>query len=181
MVTSDSEKKAESDSVIRRIEQMSYRWTKVIVIICGSFILISVLMVAVDVGGRYIINKPLTGAVELESTLLSFIAFLGLAYGLIKGTHVRMTILFDKFPRTFQFIAEMLVCIIGLALFGILTWTGIRQFWDSLIMHETISYAVKVPFWPAKLALPVGTFLMFIQLIIYMLQKVDSMLLRKES
>lgn len=38
-----------------------------------------------------------------------------------------------------------------------------RQFWESWLARETMMAAVKIPYWLAKLALPIGFFLMTIQ------------------
>jgi TRAP-type C4-dicarboxylate transport system permease small subunit len=161
------------------IEKLSLKWNRVLVIIASVFILSTMFLVAADVSGRFFFGRPITSAIEIGQIMLAYIAFLSLSYGLIKRTHVRVTLLFDRFPQKVRHFAEILSAIAGIAFFSLLLWGGTEQFWDSWIIKEIMPAAARLPYWFPKLAFPIGAALMIIQLLIYLLRPISVLFFKR--
>lgn len=162
-------KNSKFHNFIQRIEKASYRWNEALTPLSSIFILASMLLVVADVSGRYLLNKPIMGAVEIEQIMLAYIAFFALSYALTKKTHVRMRLILNMFPQRVQWAAEVFAGLAGIFLFVLLIWGGVEQFWRSWVVREIMPAAIKLPYWLAKLSLPVGAFLVTVQYIIYTL------------
>ena len=121
-------------------------------------------VIIIDVGGRFLFNQPLLGGVEISQILLAWILFLPLAYALVRGAHVRVTILSERLPRRANLVLDVVVTILSLGLFGLAIYACWGYFWDSISVEETMAAPIWLPLWAAKLAVPLGFFLIFAQL-----------------
>jgi len=136
----------------------------------GGVLLAMTVLVVVDVIMRYIFNNPVPGGTESTELLLDHIVLVGMAYGLIVGTHVRVTIIFGRLPPLSRRVINILDCVLGIAFFGILTYTAWQFFWDSLIIQEIMMATVKLPYWAGKIAFPIGFLLFAMQFFVLLLR-----------
>ena len=134
--------------------------------VLGLLTLALMFVIVIDVGGRYLFNKPLQGGVEISQILLAWILFLPLAYTLIRGAHVRVTILTMRLPHRHKLIVEDIITIISLGFFALAIYASWMHFLDSISVGETMAAPIWLPLWAAKLAVPLGLFLIFAQLCI---------------
>ncbi len=155
--------------LIQRLELVSRKVNEVLAVTAGAIIILMMMMVVVDVSGRYLFNKPIVGGIEIEQIMLAYVIFFSFAYALVVGGHVRMTLLLDRFHPRLRLLAELLAGVLGLTLFGLLTWGGWTQFWESWVMREYMPAAIDLPFWLPKFAVPVGMFLISVQFIVHFL------------
>jgi len=86
--------------------------------ITGSLILVVTMLIVIDAGGRFMLNRPLTGGVEVSILLMAFIVFFALPYALFQGAHVRVTAAIKYLPDNWQEPVEILICIAGILFFG---------------------------------------------------------------
>lgn len=125
----------------------------------GLLVIVLTLLIVVDVGGRFFFNKPLKGGVEISRTVLAWILFLSLAYGLIQGTHVRVTLITMRLKPRLHFMAEVFTALVSLLFFGFGFYSGLEQFKLSYMIGEEMAAPIWIPFWLPKLGLPIGCFL----------------------
>ncbi|MDP6783307.1 MAG: TRAP transporter small permease, partial [Dehalococcoidia bacterium] len=93
---------------IQRFETASRRVNEVLAIAAGGVTIAIMIMVVVDVSGRYLFNKPIVGGIEIEQIMLAYLIFFSFAYALVVGGHVRMTLILDRFGRRLRLVAELL-------------------------------------------------------------------------
>jgi len=136
---------------------------KWIAIVAGSLIIVVTLLIVIDSAGRFLFNKPLTGGVEISILLSAFIVFWGLAYALIQGAHVQFTLFEVMFPAKFRKIFEVFINSLGMLFMAFAFYATSRQFWESWLASETMMAPVKIPYWLAKFALPIGFLLITVQ------------------
>ncbi len=148
----------------RAAMQKLLSYQKALANILATLILALMFLIVVDVGGRFLLNKPLQGGVEISQIVLVWILFSGLAYALIQGAHVRVTLLLTYMGRRFNLAAEMLIRIASLIFFAFVIYGGWVLFWDSFLVGETMPAPIWLPLWAAKLAVPIGFSLIFVQL-----------------
>ena len=134
---------------------------------CGILILASVAVV-IDVSLRVLFLQPIPGVTESLAIALPYVAFLSMSYALSRGTHVRVTILFDRLPRKIRLWADNFTCLVALAFLGILVSYGWLHFWESFMVNEEMMAQVFIPAWLGKFAMPLGIFFFFAQYLIRM-------------
>jgi TRAP-type C4-dicarboxylate transport system permease small subunit len=128
--------------------------------ILGMLILVLMFIIVVDACGRFMFNKPLPGAVELSRVVLAWILYLSLPWGLIQGVHVRVMLFLDRYPPRLRQTVEIMIVFLSMVVFSLMIYAGSRMFWNSFKFGETMAAPIWIPFWLAKLAVPVGCLMM---------------------
>jgi TRAP-type C4-dicarboxylate transport system permease small subunit len=152
--------------------QKILRFQKVLANILGLLVLVLMFIIVIEVVGRFLFDTPLKGGVEFSTIVMTWILFLPLAYALVRGAHVRVTLIVMHLPPRVSLIVEILVSIVSLGFFGLITYVGWLQFWDSISVGEIMPAPIWLPLWFAKLAVPLGFFLFFVQLSVNMIERV---------
>ena len=132
--------------------------------VLGVLIMIIMFLIVIDVGGRYLFDSPLLGGVEVSRVVLAWILFLALVYGLVQGAHVRVSLVTNRLPPRLRLMSEVFTAVLSLGFFALATYSGWEQFKLSFEVLEEMPSPIWIPFWLPKLAVPVGCFLMAVQL-----------------
>ena len=125
----------------------------------STFVLM--LLTTADAGGRYLLNRPITGAYEITANYLMIAGvFMALCFGYREGAYIRVTFLADRLPGKVKLAVNHIVQVISM-LYGVLLVIGtfqqtLRVFSD----HTTLSSVDFIPLGPAYLIVPVGLFFM---------------------
>ena len=135
----------------------------------GMLIFVMALLVASDVLLRNILGKPITGAVEVTQLMMPAIIFLALAYALAQGAHVRVSLLIGRLPPQSQLWAEIFACVVGVVFCVVLLYFAFLYCWEAVRAKELIMAAVKLPWWPSKVAMVVGLFVFSLQFFLILL------------
>jgi TRAP-type C4-dicarboxylate transport system permease small subunit len=134
--------------------------------VLGLLIILIVLIIVLEAGSRYLLNKPLPGPIEGSRVILAWILFMSLAYALFQRVHIQVQLFLDRYPRRVRFVMDNLIDVVSLCFFGILAYSGWLQFWESFKVGETMAAPIWIPFWLAKLAVPIGCLIFVIQFVI---------------
>jgi TRAP-type mannitol/chloroaromatic compound transport system permease small subunit len=129
-----------------------------------SFVTLALMLIVVyDVAMRYILNCPTEWGLELNGFLLLAITFLGGAYAFLKGAHVRVTIIHDRFSPRVKAIVDLLTYLVFFMVCIVLLWYGGQVAWDSLT-HNTRTPSSWAPvLWPSQMLIPLGAVLIGLQ------------------
>ena len=91
-------------------------------VVAAALMFCIMLLTCVDVFGRYVLNKPVTGGFELTEILLASLIFAGLPLVTLRGDHITVD-LFDAVTPDWLFrIQHALATVIGTAGIGYLAW-----------------------------------------------------------
>lgn len=133
-------------------------------IIAGSFVLFLMGLITLDVITRYFFHSALPGTYELVKLMIVAIVFLGVPYvQSIKG-NISIDILTTKFSERVQRNLDLMGCLIGIFIIGLITWqTGIEA-WKSFVTQDYTMGLIHFPQWPSKLSVTVGMTLLLIRL-----------------
>jgi C4-dicarboxylate transporter DctQ subunit len=85
-------------------------------------VLVMCALVFVNVILRYVFAMPFHWTEEITSHMLVFLAFLAAAEILRRRQHIKLDILFNRFPVKMQRLVDTLISIVGLVFCGTLTW-----------------------------------------------------------
>ena len=108
-------------------------------------------LIIVDVTGRALVNRPVTGVPELVAASLVGIAFLQLPYSILSRMMIRTTVLRDAFPASLRKWLDALTALLGFAFFALLaygSWEPMIESWSNLEYEG--SEAFKVPIYPIR-------------------------------
>lgn len=118
-----------------------------------------------DVIMRYYFHAPTKWAYEMTWMEYGALFMLGGAYGLLHGLHVRVDVLYNKYPKRVQaWFDTLLYLFIFIPLYCILIKYSISFAVHSWVIweHSSISYW-QPPVYPIKTVMPVVFILMFLQ------------------
>jgi len=142
-------------SVIQRI-------TRGLAYVGMAFVMPMMLLTSADATGRDILSRPVPGAFELSSLMLSVFVLLGLAYDQQMKDHVRVTFLIDRFPPKWRAAVETFTHILSLFIVAILFWQGIVVAFECSAFTDML----RVPQLPFRLLVSVGAFFLFLEFLI---------------
>ena len=125
----------------------------------SGLLLIIMLLVTIDVAGRYFLNKPLMGVLEISEFLLAGAVLLGLAHTELQGGNVNVELLYDRLSPQRQNIMRVFYSLIGIGLFGLMAWYSSGLTVKIMNAHMT-SDVLKIPAWPFRAFVPVGASLL---------------------
>ena len=151
-------------AVIRKIDYISSASG----LLSGILSFLLMLLISADVLGRYFLDLPILGTLEISRLTLAWICFLGVLYAYTSDSHVRVTFFISRVGPTKRALFEVIACVIALLVFGLLTWKSWLYFWNSWINREWFAAPIRIPYWLAKLSVPVGSFMLCIAILFYM-------------
>ncbi len=157
-----------SAKISERLEKYVRAITNVLAAVGGVILCLMMMLGAADVLGRYFFNRPITGSMEISSIMMASAALLGLAYALVKGSHVNVEMVVSCFrPRT-QAVLAFICTVLAFVFFAIASWqsavVAVSE-WSSGRMIDVIF----VPLAPLYLLATVGTAVLSLELILQML------------
>lgn len=135
-------------------------------------------MTVSDVVRRAVTGKSLVGAVEVTEFLMVAIAFLAFAYTEVQDQHVKVTVLTDRLQGKRRAAIKLFTLLLGAALVGLILWQGT---WDALQAWQIGQYkfgpgTVRLYTWPARFAVPFGSFWLLVALMIRVKHQVSLLI-----
>ena len=101
---------------------------------------------------RTFFSAPLKWAEELARYLQIWITFLGIGYGIRRGSHIGMTLLKDRLPPILKALCGLIVDVAGFLAFIVMFRTSLQ----FLAHQNVVSTAMELPMQLVYLVIPVG-------------------------
>lgn len=111
---------------------------------------------------RYFFNYPLIWSEELARYLFVWVAFIGASFGVRDSSHIKLTVIFNFFPRKLKIVISALTNIVCVLFFLYLIPDSIKL---AIEQFSIASSAIGLPMGLVFLAIPVGFVLMSIRLL----------------
>lgn len=122
----------------------------------GAGVLFALMLITgIDVIGRYVFQRPLTGAYELSELAMASVVLLGWAYTQAEKAHVDIDLVYKRLPSAVRRFLDILIPLFGLALFVFIAWQSINFINDSIGWHETTDM-LDLPVWIFKSLITIG-------------------------
>ncbi len=133
-------------------------------VVADYLVLIAVLVSAGNALLRYTLNISSNGLLEIQWYMFAGMVLLGASYTLRMNEHVRVDLFYSMVqPRTRLFIDIFGFAVLFLPVIGYLFSLTFPFFWRSFVSGEVSMNAGGLILWPAKLTLPLGFGLLFLQ------------------
>lgn len=126
-------------------------------------IIVIMLLTTWEVVSRYAFNRPTSWAWIINRQLFAVFALVGGAFTMAHGMHIRIEMLYDRFPQRVQFAVRCLSLICLLGFLGVLVWKGALLGWDSFVRREVATGVFSMPLYPVKLFIPVAALLFILE------------------
>jgi TRAP-type mannitol/chloroaromatic compound transport system permease small subunit len=126
----------------------------------------SMVLGVADVVGTQFFDTPVPGALEVTESTMVLIVFGALAYAQIRRAHIRVELLYTAMsPRT-QLFMDLVTHLVGFAFFALLAWQGAGELAYSWEIREATMGTVRLPLYPARFLLLLGTALLLVRLVL---------------
>lgn len=128
----------------------------------GCILLFITFAIFIDVFLRYFFNRPSIWITEVSTYLFLYIIFLGTAYALQQGSHIKVTFIvgflgprLTKIIDLLTAIFAMIFCLVLLWQTTVMTWTAFKEDWTSPTM-------LSAPYAYIYIIMVIGSLLLFL-------------------
>ena len=154
--------------------------SKAMGVVAAAVLAAMMLLTVADVIGRYLLNTPITGAMETNQLLMGGLVFLAWAYTMAEKAHVTVDIVFMQYPPRVRSILSFVMMFISSVLFGLIFWQSVKM----AIMDWQTGRLVKIlliPISPFKALVALGAFFLSVECMIQMIQSVLGIIHEKRG
>jgi len=135
--------------------------------VAGGIILTAMmLLVTGDVLGRYLFNSPIHGTTEITEFMMVGLLYFTLAHTQADKSHIRVEMFVSRLTPRAQLFFETITYLLGLFLFVLITWQGTLSAIKAWQVGETTFGVILFPLFPAKVLIPIGSFLFSLRLLL---------------
>lgn len=132
------------------------------------------LLIVVDVLGRYLFNHPVKGSIELVEYLMVIVGSLGLAWCTLMGAHAKIDIVVMGFPKKVQLIIDIITHVLCLVIYVMLVWQGFLEARDMAFLYEDVSTVLEIPVYPFYFLFAFGFLMLCLATIVRLVQMVKE-------
>jgi TRAP-type C4-dicarboxylate transport system permease small subunit len=123
------------------------------------------LLIMVSVIARYVFNSPFLYVDEIASYLMVSLVFLGLAYTLKEGGHIRVEMIVDRLSYKTRSVLGIMTGVIAL-LWAFFVLIGVTNIWLRYFNGRVRGYGtLQAPLWMPALPLVIGGAFLLLQVL----------------
>jgi TRAP-type C4-dicarboxylate transport system permease small subunit len=123
-------------------------------------LMIAVLVTAQIIGRLFDVLVP--SADDFARLSMAASSFLGLAWALRRGAHIRVSLLLEKLSPPKRRFAELACLALGTALAGYFAWYALDMVIDGVRFPEYTIGLIPIPKWIPQIAMATGAIVLFI-------------------
>jgi len=142
--------------------------TKVLIAIGATMLALMMFLTAMDVGLRYVFNRPLSGAFELAEYMMAILVPFCIVYCAQQKGHVAVDIIMKRFSKKTGTVADILTTFVTLIFVIVIAWQNVVYFFEVKDSGLTSS-VLLIPTYPfiAPIAIGFGAFalILFVHLL----------------
>lgn len=144
--------------IVEKLSQLGCSLAGYLMMITAAFSVYEIIM-------RSLFNKPTSWAIEITTYILIWFGFISMAYIQREERHIRVDLVINQFSPKTRIIWEIITLSMVLIFVILLSCYGFIFFEEAFIRHETSFTILRTPMWIPKLAIPVGSVLLGLQII----------------
>jgi len=134
----------------------------------GALAVMTMVLVS-NVVGRYFFNHPIAGTKELTELAMVCIVFLALAWCAVKGAHISVGVVVERFSPRVQAIVDSITYLAGLGVCIIVVWQTILK---AMVVQERglITFIHSVPHFPFYWVIVAGFIMLCLVMVGHLIQ-----------
>jgi len=137
-------------------------------------LLVMMVMITVSVVLRKTVDRPIRGDVELSELLMVAIVMMGLAYTQIKGGHVSVGMLVERFSPRAQGVIDIFGAVVTIGIISLVVWQSFSRALSSLTEGEVTMVLTFPTFW-FRFLIPLGFFAWALQALVMVKQSISKL------
>jgi TRAP-type C4-dicarboxylate transport system permease small subunit len=146
-----------------------------LLVVAATLAFLLCFLVCADVIGRVVFNSPVKGTPEIVSFSIVVILWLQAAYAVKSGGMIWVDAVHVHLPNRLQRGCEVLGALLGLAFFGLVCWGSFEPAVYAWTSNEFEGEgALRVPGWPARWMVVVGSFLAAFNYLLMLIDRVQA-------
>ena len=126
------------------------------------------IIILIQIFFRFVIYRPVPWSEEAARYLMIWLGMLGSVVALRKGRHIGVTALVDALPRRISGIIVYVVRLTMIGFMGIIGWEGVKL---AVFNYPQLSAAMEISMMIPYMAIPVGAFMMIVDLVAELLHE----------
>ena len=138
-------------------------------------LLFLVFLTPIDALMRYVLTKPIVWSLDVTRFFVLVTLYLSMAYTLSQKSHIRVDLFTSRLSPRVRTALDAITNTAALAVFGLLIWKSFGFVQLTYNRSETTAGGMPLPIWPGILLVPVGSFLLGVQLVIEIYQDVKEL------
>ena len=141
------------------IAKLSTMITRVLLAIGCAVLAMMMFLTAIDVGLRYLLNRPLAGAFELVEFMMAIFIPFSVVYCAEQRSHVAVELIMKRFPKMVQHVVNIVTTFLTMAFVVVIAWQGFLYI-GEMFESEMTSAVLLIPVYPfvATVAIGMATF-----------------------
>ena len=132
-------------------------------VLAAAMCVLLMLGVSINVVLRYFFDKPLLGTETVCEFFLLWLTFLGTAWVLKRGKHVKIDIMVNRLNLKTQAVLNIILSIIGAVIFLFIMWYGAIACWDYIQRGVWLPMILRPLKGVAWSIVPIGSFILAVQ------------------
>jgi TRAP-type C4-dicarboxylate transport system permease small subunit len=141
--------------------------TKGMLVVAATLAFLLCFLVVADVLGRDLFGRPVKGTKEMVEASIVIVCFLQAAYAIRSGGMLRADFVTSTLPPRMQTILALVGALFGAAFFALVCWGSLEPAAHAWTSNEFEGEgALRIPSWPARFIVVIGTALAAIQYLI---------------
>ncbi|WP_167131237.1 TRAP transporter small permease [Paramicrobacterium chengjingii] len=129
-------------------------------------IVLMTLGIALDVLLRTVSGHGIPGVIEAADPLLVCVAFFALSATEMKGEHISLALVTDRLGARIRYALITFGTFLCIVFTCLLAYAGLHEALESLSSHEVRAGVVRIPMWPARVAVVLGSLALLVQFIV---------------
>lgn len=147
---------------------------------CAALYII-ILVVVVNVIGRYFFHKPILGTVEIVELVVVVFAFLAMPYTALKRGHVFVELITYRLSRRIQAILARIAFFLSAAGVAFMTYQGIIFAIEFSRDLRQATDLLHIPYAPFRAVMALGSLLLCLMLLVHIFQPLPPEEKQKED
>ena len=133
--------------------------------LAGIVLLFITFSIFVDVFLRYVFGKPTLWITEVSTYLFLYVIYLGTAYALQLGMHIKVTFFLELFSKRTQRIVDLVTSIMATLFTVVLLWQTSLMTWSAIKGKWTSPTALNAPYMYIYIIMVIGSFLLLLSFV----------------
>ena len=134
--------------------------------VSSILIFIMVFLITGDVFGRFALNSPIAGTLEIAQSMMVFIVFLVYAHTQATDQNIRIGLIDKIISERQKLYLNLLAYALAMFVFGVICLMSWKQATYAWEINQRMSGLLRIPTWPAKSAVVLGSFLLVVEFFI---------------
>jgi TRAP-type transport system small permease protein len=158
-----------------KIDQQIKITSQIINSIGMVMLLLMMLVVVIDVAGRYLLNKPLPGSIDIVELLMVIMVFFALAY--CGEGHLRVDVVYSHLPKRLQMILDCATFAASVFIVALISWQLFARAWNIFTDPpgpHTLN--LDVPIWPFLCIAGVGSLIFCLELLVRLFHYINRLI-----